>query len=298
MPGMAGLIRLAVLLAILVAILPAPLRARQTVSRSVFIEAAGPDNQLLTDVTVADVAVTESGEARKVTRVTPGTAPMRVVVMVDSSTAVLPLMRSFRTALGVFLDALPSQHEVALVSSGGQIRVRMAPTTDRQRLLADIAGFAPLGGANAFLDTLIESDRRFLKSAPQFWPVFVILTTDNGETHREPDIATYNVFMNDLRARAGAVHAVIVQGKKTGPVSVFVTNLSENVAGSLTVVNTDNSLPARMKEIAGRLADDHHKMRGRYEVSFEGDPKIVQPVVAVSVNRPGASVLMSVRRPF
>ncbi|MFM8532825.1 MAG: hypothetical protein ACKOEC_04460 [Acidimicrobiia bacterium] len=63
-------------------------------------------------------------------------------------------------------------------------------------------------------------------------------------------------------------------------------------------MNTDISLPTRMREIAMRLADDHHNMRGRYEVAFEGDPKIIQPVVAVSVNRDGAKVLKSVRRPF
>jgi hypothetical protein len=104
--------------------------------------------------------------------------------------------------------------------------------------------------------------------------------------------------MADLRARAAAVHAVIIQGKRTGPVSVFLTNLTDNVAGSRAIINTDNSLPARMREIAERLAADHDRMRGRYEVAFEGDPKIVQPVVAVALTREGGRVLMSVRRPF
>lgn len=286
------------LLAMVAGSLSAPLRAQKTVSRSVFIEAAGPDDQLLTDLTRSDVSVTENGEPRPVLRVTPGRTPMRVVVLVDSSTPVLPLMASFRKALSAFVDALPPLHEVTFISSGGQIRVRTPPTIDHDQLQADIAMFAPQGGANAFLDTLIEADQRFLKTAPEYWPVLVILTTDNGENYREPDVATYNAFMTDLRARSGTVHAVIMQGKKTGPVSVFVTNLSENIAGSLTVMNTDNSLPAKMRDIAVRLADDHDRMRGRYEVAFEGDPKIVQPVVAVSVNRDGAKVLMSVRRPF
>jgi hypothetical protein len=97
---------------------------------------------------------------------------------------------------------------------------------------------------------MVEADQRFLKAAPEFWPVFVIVTTDNGESYREPDVPTYNAFMNDLRARAGAVHAVIIQGRRTGPVSVFITNLTDNVAGSLGIINTDNSLSARLREIA------------------------------------------------
>jgi hypothetical protein len=274
------------------------LSAQRTVTRSVFIEAAGPDDKLLADLTTADIEVTESGVLRKVVRVTPGSTPMRIVLMVDSSNPVLPHINSFKTALGAFIDALPPIHEVSFISSGGQIRVRTPPSRDRDRLRAEAAIFAPQGGANAFLDTLLEADKRFLKTAPEFWPVFVIVTTDNGENYREPDIPTYNAFMTDLRARGGAVHAVILQGKRTGPVSVFITNLSENVAGSLFIINTDNSLPARLREIAGRLADDHDTMRGRYEVAFEGDPKIVQPVVAVAITREGARVLMSVRRPF
>jgi hypothetical protein len=278
--------------------LVAPVSAQREVARSVFIEAAGPDDTLLTDLSAADLEVTENGVARTVTRVTPGTTPMRIVLMVDSSPPMLPLTNSVKTALGAFVDALPPIHEVTFITSGGQLRVRTPPTRDRERLRAEAAIFAPQGGANAFLDTLIEADRRFLKSAPAFWPVFVIVTSDNGENYREPDVPTYNAFMNDLRARAGAVHAVILQGKRTGPVSTFVMNLTDNVAGSRVVLNTDNSLPARLREIAERLADDHDRMRGRYEVAFEGDPKIVQPVVAVAIVREGARVLMSVRRPF
>jgi hypothetical protein len=281
-----------------VSALPVSLSAQRPITRSVFIEAAGPDQKLLTDLTAADLEVTENGVRRQIVRVTPGTTPMRIVLMIDSSNAVLPMMASFKTALTAFADALPPIHEVTFISSGGQLRVRTPPSRDRDRLRAEAENFAPQGGANAFLDTLLEADKRFLKAAPEFWPAFVIVTTDNGENHREPDIPTYNAFMTDLRARAGTAHAVVIQGKRTGQVSLFITNLTDNVAGSRAIVNTDNGLPSRMREIAEQLAADHDRMRGRYEVAFEGDPKIVQPIVAVAISRPGASVLMSVRRPF
>jgi len=272
--------------------------AQRTAARSVFVEAAGADDKLLTDLSIADLQLTENGVRRTITRVTRGTTPMRIVLMVDSSTPTAPLMNSIKTALGAFVDALPPTHEVTFITSGGQLRVRTPPGVDRDRLRAETANFAPQGGANAFLDTLVEADKRFLKAAPSFWPVFVIVTTDNGENYREPDVATYNTFMTDLRARAGTVHAVILQGRRTGQVSTFVMHLTDNVYGSRTVLNTDNSLSRKMQQIAESLADDHDKMRGRYEVAFEGDPDITQPVVAVTITRPGARVLMSVRRPF
>ena len=78
---------------------------------------------------------------------------------------------------------------------------------------------------------MLEADKRFLKTAPAQWPAFVIVTTDNGEGRREPNIDDYNKFMNDFLARGGAAHAVIVQGKQTGAVTDMVANLVDNVGG-------------------------------------------------------------------
>ena len=114
----------------------------------------------------------------------------RIVLLVDSSTSVGPMINTFRDALNAFVDAVPDEHEVTFISTGGQIRVRTPPTTDRVKMQTEIARFASDGGANAFLDTMIEADRRFLKTAPGQWPVLVIVTTDNGETRREMDTLT------------------------------------------------------------------------------------------------------------
>ena len=89
---------------------------------------------------------------------------MRIVLLVDSSTPVGPMLNNFRTALNAFIDELPEEEEVVFVSSGGQIRVRTQPGTDRVKLRAEVARFAAEGGANAFLDTMLEADKRFLKT--------------------------------------------------------------------------------------------------------------------------------------
>ena len=81
-----------------------------------------------------------------------GGAPARIVLLVDSSSAMSPMLTHFRAALQAFLDAVPAQHEIALISTGGQLRIRVPPTTDRERLHNAVASFASEGGANAFLD--------------------------------------------------------------------------------------------------------------------------------------------------
>ncbi len=278
--------------------LAAPVLSAQRVTRTVFISAVDGAGNPVLNLTAADFQVIENGSRREVTRASLGNTPLRIVLMVDSSTPVTPMLNSFRTALLAFTDELPEIEEVVFVSSGGQIRVRTQPGSNRDALRAEIERFASEGGANAFLDTMLEADKRFLKTAPGQWPAFVIVTTDNGETTREPNVQDYNNFMNDFLGRGGTAHAVIVQGRRTGPTTDIVTNLVDNTGGLRATIVTDHSLPARLRDIADRLADDHQRMMTRYEVSFAGDAKALQPVVAVTVNRDDVRVQMSTRRPF
>ncbi|MFA5910802.1 MAG: VWA domain-containing protein [Vicinamibacterales bacterium] len=284
-------------LAAALVLIPLTLSAQRTAKR-VFVSAVDAAGAPVLTLTRADLEVTENGSPREITRVALGTAPLRVVLLVDSSTSMGPMVNSFRAGLHAFADTLPARHEITFVTTGGQIRVRTQPATDRAKLKLEIGRLASDGGANAFLDTLIESDRRFLKTAPGQWPVVVIVTTDRGETQREFRLDDYNRFMNDFVARGGSAHAVIVRGKQIGPVTDLTLNLIDNVGGLASSINTDNVMPELMTAIAERLAADHQKMAGKYEVDFTGDAKLLQPIVNVVVKREDVQLQMSPRRPF
>ena len=58
---------------------------------------------------------------------------MRIVLLVDSSSAVAPMLTPFRAGLNGFLDDLQGEPEVTIISTGGQLRVRIPPTTDREQ---------------------------------------------------------------------------------------------------------------------------------------------------------------------
>ena len=285
------------LAAIILALMPLTLLAQRT-TRLVFVSATDEQAAPVLNLTRADLRVTENGSPREVTRVSRGNAPLRIVLMVDSSTSMGPMMNSFRAALHGFVNAIAPHNEIAFISTGGQIRVRTPPTRDRQLLGTEIDRFASGGGANAFLDTLVEADRRFLTSAPGQWPVMVIVTTDNGEVRREFNLDRYNAFMNGFVARGGAAHAVIVRGKETGPVTELTLNLIDNSRGLHAEINTDISLADQLVAIAKRITADHEQMANTFEVEYIGDAKQVQPMVNVIVSREGVNLEMSGRRPF
>ena len=275
------------------------LSAQRTITRSIYVNAVDEGGAPVLNLTPADFLLTEDGLPREVTRATLLNGPMRIVLLVDSSTPVGPMLNNFKTGLNAFIDELPEEEEVVFVTSGGQIRVRTQPGTDRVKLRAQVGLFAAEGGANAFLDTMLEADKRFLKTVPPGqWPAFVIVTTDRGENTREPNVKDYNNFMQDFLARGGAAHAVIIAGKAIGSVTDMVTNLVDNVAGTSQTIVADSNLPERLRVIANRLADDHQRMMRRYEIRYAGDPKLLKPMISVKSSRDGVQLQMSVRRPF
>ena len=279
------------------ALLWAPVSA-QRASKRVYVQVVDEKDAPVTNLTIADFEIEEDYVKREPTRLTPGTASMRIALLVDSSTSTQPMMTMFRNALNAFVDAVPPQHEITFITSGSQIRVRTEPSTDRATLKSSIGLLQSEGGANAFLETLMEADQRFLKPAAGKWPVFVILTTDIGEVRREPDIPRYNRFMNDYLSRGGSAHAIIMQGKSFGPVTDITQNFVQNMGGIYLSLIVDSGLPARMRDIAERLESDHRKMASWYELEFAGDAKLVQPVVSVSVTtRDGLKAVISTRRP-
>jgi von Willebrand factor type A domain len=181
---------------------------------------------------------------------------MRIVLLVDSSSSVAPMVTPIRAGLNVFLDGLAEETEVVFISTGGQIRIRVPPTTDRTVLRDAVNRFAADGGANSFVDTLLESDQRFLRKAPDRRPVFVILTTDAGIGVADVRIDAYNKFAGDFVTRGGRAHAIVVRGLNSGSTTMISENLTHNTGGYYETINVASAIPKTMKTLSEYLAAD------------------------------------------
>ncbi|MEY4096216.1 MAG: hypothetical protein RLZZ53_3415 [Acidobacteriota bacterium] len=286
------------LFAIVIALaVPLALQA-QRVPKRIFVSAVDENGRPVLDLTAAEFRITENGTRRDVTRATLGTAPMRIVLLCDSGTSMSPILNTYRVALNGFVDLLPPEFEVAFVSSGGQIRVRTQPSTDREKLRAEIARFVPEGGANAFFETLLESDQRFLQKSAEKWPVFVVVGADT-DTRTEPDVVRYNTFMNNFLSRGGAAHVVMFASasKRVGAISDIASNLVQNTNGLYFPIVTESALPDKLTTIAERLVEDHRRMADRYEVEFTGNAQWPRAVVNIESTRRNVQLEMSPRRP-
>ena len=179
--------------------------------------------------------------------------PLRVVLLVDSSANRATMLTEFRAGLRSFIENIPDDVEVALISTGGQLRVRLAPTSDKTKMQKAASTFASDGGANSLLDTLLESDKRFLKPAGDRRQLFVILTTDQPLLG-EPPVYAYNTFVKDFLRRRGRAHGIVIRGTNSGLISTIVENLTGNTDGTYQVMVVGNSPAGRMKDIAEQVA--------------------------------------------
>lgn len=181
---------------------------------------------------------------------------MRIVLLVDSSSAVAPVLTHFRAALKTFLDAVPVEPEIVLITTGGQLRVRVGPTHDRVKLRDAANAFAADGGGNAFLDSMLEADRRFLKSATDMKSVFVILTTDAGATWGDVRVDIYNRFVDEFVGRGGRAHSIIIRGPNSGVTTQMAEHLARNTGGYCEIVGIANAVPKLMRSLVDYVAAD------------------------------------------
>ncbi|MEQ1870005.1 MAG: vWA domain-containing protein [Vicinamibacterales bacterium] len=194
----------------------------------------------------------------------PAAAPiigqMRVALLVDSSSNMASMLTPFRAALLAFLDGLPGtadtlEPELTMITTGGQLRVRVPATTNRATLRTAMAGFAPDGGGNSFLETMLETDKRFLKSSERR-PIFVVMMADSNSNRGEPRIDDYNLFAKDFLQRGGRAHAILIRGPNPGINSDILAHLTGNTGGYYDQLAVPNALPNRMKYIAAMVSAD------------------------------------------
>ena len=274
-----------------------PLSA-QRVQRRVFVTAADGSGTPILDLAAGEFELLENGVSREIVRATRVGGPMRIALVADSSNAIAPLLNNLRAGLTTFLDELPGEHEITFISTGGQIRIRQPVTTDRQKLKTAVGLFASDGGANSLIETMMEVDRRFLNGAPGQWPVFVIVTTDQGATRWEPNYDQFNRFVSDFISRGGTAHAIVLHGKAGGITTEFVMNVVENTGGYYESMAIANVLPDKMRMVAEHMDANYKAMSNWYEVEFVGDGRAQTPRVQVDTKRSGVSLKVSTRRPF
>ena len=264
-------------------------------ARQVFVHVADQQGAPVLDLASGDFEITEGGTKRTVVRAGLAKSPMRVALIVDTGDGAAPALIHLRAGLLGFLDGLPPDAEVLMVSTGRQTRVRVQPTTDRKKLKDAAGGLFSDGGATVLSDTLLEVDDRFMRKAEDRWPVFVIITSDGADGSTGANEKKFNDWLLNLPARGISAHAFALKYKGGGQAEIVASHVAQSAGGKYEFMNTSNSLPEKLTALGSAMAASAKQMSTWYQVEFQTDAAGNGPV-EVGVARAGIKIQLSYRR--
>ncbi len=188
---------------------------------------------------VGDVAVREERRIRPVTTVEAlGTEGLEVVLVVDRSGSMsgAPIVAA-RAAATAFVQQLPQDVPIGLVTFGRDARLVLAPTTDHPALVAEIAAI-PADGGTALYDGVTLAARQFSSASARR---ALVVLSDGGDT------ASAATLDQAVAAVTGAqVHVIELVTEESNPLALAA------LAGPTPVRSAED--PAALTGIYGDVA--------------------------------------------
>jgi hypothetical protein len=183
---------------------------------------------------------------------------MRVALLVDTSAATSSAIVQIRAAVSAFIDTLPPESEIVLVTTGRRTQVRVPPTTDKAKLKGSANGMLSENGPTALMDTLVDVDERFMRKAGDRWPVVVILTGDGNDSSKE-DEQEFNRWMSEIVRRSVSVNALVLKGSNLGLPGQITATLTQATHGHYASMGLTGDISEAMTKLADQLSADAAK---------------------------------------
>ncbi len=278
-------------------LIPVVATAQQGRTRRLYITVSDQSNAPVLDLTPADFQIRENGAVRTVTRAVVN-QPMRIALMVDNSDPSTPSLTPMRAGLQAFIDQIPAQHEIVLLTTGRQLRVRVPPTTDHKKLKDGVGIIFPdAGSPSVLLSGLSETFDRFFKSVPDRWAVFVIVTTD-GPENSNMNPKQFDQLAATFEARDVLFHAITLSTRGYGMQADAAHSLVQNSGGHADSLLVGNALPEKLKALGAMIARDSELLSHQYQVDYSTDSPEGPNPIEVTIARAGLRSIVSPGKPM
>jgi hypothetical protein len=187
--------------------------------------------------------------------------PMRIAILVDNSQTFSDDMPQIRRALQQFVNALPANHELMLVTTGGQMNIRVPPTRDYlevQQAIGEINRMMSSG--NAMIGSVQEIFDRYLRTVERRYPMLVILSGDGNDTSQRVTEKTVNELLSGLTKTGVLVNAVMLSSSGASVVRSVTLEMIKRTGGAYESATIATALAGRMKVMAGRIDQQYKKV--------------------------------------
>lgn len=199
----------------------------------------------VTDVTPADVLMTENGVANDILKVEPFKMPVKLTIAVDNGPLSREALAHYRTGLTEMVKALPADMEITLITIAPQPRTVVRPTANRDQILRGINGFAPEQEAPRFTDALVEFSQRLereLRDSKKVdsLPVLIMVSTTANEA-ASYEVPAIQKALGFLQQRKAKVYVAMVAVRNSDALTGNLNERREAQAADLTGVTDINT---------------------------------------------------------
>ena len=267
--------------------------ATEAQTRKLSVTVTDDKGRPIEGLTADEIAVTENGVAREITRVELDRRPLTLALIVDTSAPMGTFYRLHVLEPVVqFLMRLPEGSRFTVWTTGDRpTRIVDDYTTDAGAAARALRRVFPQGG-NTLFDTLVEASRDLARREGERTAVVVVTALGIGFRNYDRQ----QVVRESLESGATFLTLQIEEGRlppgaeRSGMGEVdssdydyVLSGLAEQSGGRRESTLSAMGVPSSLAKLGAEL-------RGQYRLEYLGLPGVEDPKVKVTVARPGATV--------
>ena len=139
------------------------------------------DGEYLYDLTPGEIRVFDNGTEQKISNLENAEQPVSVVVLLDTSQRIKPLLGRVRKSAVMFAKIIGLSGEGAVIAFDDEVRLLQDFTPDHDKIIETVEKIEPKGGLSRLSDALYQAVERLLNRPPGRRLVIVAVTEERDE---------------------------------------------------------------------------------------------------------------------
>ena len=268
--------------------------------KKVLVRVFDLNNRAVSDLTVKDFEVAESGEKREVLAVEPTTAPFNLILLLDVSGSVDNYVDFIRKSARNFVNTVNPNDKVAIIIFNEDVKTLSTFTTDKVKLSESLDSFEA-GGGTAYYDALAYTLAETLRSLKGERTAIVVLS--DGDDNRS--FLPFDALLGSIQESGALIYPLyvpsgLIAAAKDNPDTVVdplrtrymgLTTKAENEGEKLAQISGGVYYSIRqLGDLQKAYTDIVTQLRTAYSVTFRSDlaesrDNRASPRLKVKVNR-------------
>jgi len=244
--------RLFLFTAILACLAPAEALAQRQLTLVLTVATDGTDVSALTP---DDLRIIEDGADCRIVKIESAERRMKLQVLVDNGQGMGSTHGIVRDDMLAFVQGLPEDLEVTLVTTSPRPRVRVEATATREELLEGVEGISRDSGAGQFTKAVLEAAERIAQDDSHIPVILMIASPSDSNDVRDDDIQQ---MRERLRGGGATVHVLMyadLQAQIRGERQIQLGQLlAQETGGRFELLQTINLLEPLLTGFAEQLA--------------------------------------------